>query len=129
MRDHTTRRRRRGRGSCRRSTGNRGWRSRVFEAALVVLWESWASWGRLSPARACGLRIVEFVPNLVVAVAAGVLFVESHDIHHGLRVLLLFLLRNAILLEQTLPFFGKTGKLTGLIIVADMGNVDWVLWG
>ena len=68
------------------------------------------------------------MPNFIVAIAAGVLFVEAHNIHHSLRVFLLFLLRDTILLKQALPFFGKTSELTGLIIVADVGDVDWILW-
>jgi hypothetical protein len=39
------------------------------------------------------------MPDFIVAIATGVLLVEAHDVHHGLRVLLLLLLGDTILLK------------------------------
>lgn len=73
------------------------------------------------------IGMIEFVPDFIVS--ASILLVESHDVDHGLRMLLLFLLRDTILLQQSLPFLGKTGELASLVIVAHMSNMDWVFRG
>lgn len=75
-----------------------------------------------------GVCVIEFVPYLIV-VTTSILFVESHDIHHGLGVFFLLLLRNPVLLQQPLPLLGQTRELPGLIIIADMGDMDRVLRG
>jgi hypothetical protein len=102
----------------------RNWRgrARVFEARLVVPWESRALWrteGGLCGAIVCvlgdiglvrvslRLRRAHFVPDGVVLGLLSVVLVEVDDVHDSLGVLLLFLLGDAILLEHALPFFGK----------------------
>jgi hypothetical protein len=70
--------------------------------------------------------MVKLMPDFIIP--SGILLVESHDINHGLWMLLLFLLRDTTLLEQPLPFFGQTSKLAGLVIVTNMSDMDRVLW-
>jgi hypothetical protein len=48
------------------------------------------------------------VPYGVVAILLGIVLVEGDDVHDGLRVLFLFLLRDAILLQHALPFLWQT---------------------
>lgn len=43
------------------------------------------------------IGMIEFMPDFVVS--ASILLVKSHDVDHGLRMLLLFLLRNTVLLQ------------------------------
>lgn len=98
-------------------------RTRVFEARLVVPWEPWALRGTergLVGAIVCVVRYVglvrvslrlrgaHLVPDGVLFVLLGIVLVEVDHVHDGLGVLLLLLLRNAILLEHTLPLLGET---------------------
>ena len=126
--------------SDRRGAGNRRRCSWVFEAPLMVLRESRAGGRRRSlrairsGARWLGywarggwlLRVsmVKLMPDFIIP--SGILLVKSHDIDHGLWMLLLFLLRDTTLLEQPLPFFRQTSKLAGLVIVADMCGMDGI---
>jgi hypothetical protein len=71
----------------------------------------------------CGVSVVELVPHFIV-VSSSILFIESHDVHHGLRVLFLFLLRDSVLLEQPLPLFGEAGELAGLVVIADVSDMN-----
>jgi hypothetical protein len=50
--------------------------------------------------------VIKLVPDLVVVGAGGIFLVESHDIDHCLRVLLLLLLRDAARLQHPLPVLG-----------------------
>lgn len=52
-----------------------------------------------------GLGGAHFVPYCVLLVLLRIVLVEGHDIHEGLRMLLLLLFCNAILLQHALPFF------------------------
>lgn len=71
--------------------------------------------------------MIELVPHFVVA--ASILFIEPHNVNHGLGVFFLFLLRDTVFLQETLPFLGKAGELAGLVIIAHMSDMYWVLWG
>jgi hypothetical protein len=71
----------------------------------------------------CGVSVVELVPHFIV-VSSSILFIESHDVHHGLWVLFLFLLRDSVLLEQPLPLFGEAGELAGLVVIADVSDMN-----
>lgn len=73
------------------------------------------------------IGMIEFVPYLVVA--AGVLFVESHDIDHGLGMFFLFFLGDTVLLQQSLPFLGKAGELACLVVIAYMSDMDGIFRG
>jgi len=53
------------------------------------------------------LRGAHLVPDGVVLALLGIVLVEVDDVHDGLRVLLLLLLRDAILLQHALPFLGE----------------------
>lgn len=75
-----------------RTTRNWRWGPWVFKAAFMILGESRTARRRGSaPVIVCGVGVIELVPHFIV-VSSSVLFVESHDVHHGLRVLFLFLL-------------------------------------
>ena len=71
--------------------------------------------------------MVELVPHLIIAL--GILLVESHNINHGLWMLLLFLFRDAVFLQQPLPFLREASELTGLVVIANVRNVHRILWG
>lgn len=108
----------------------RDWRGRpwIFKAAFVVLWESRTARRRGRTPVVVAVCIVEFVPDLIV-ITTSILLVEAHDVHHGLGVFFLFFLRDSVLLQQPLPLLGQTRELPGLVIVADMGDMDRVLRG
>jgi len=55
------------------------------------------------------------------------LLIEFHDLHDGLRVLLLFTLGDTALLEELLPFFRQTGELASGRVEADMRKVHRVV--
>jgi hypothetical protein len=59
---------------------------------------------------------------------ASAFLVELDDLHHGLRMLLLLRLGDAVLLQELLPFFGKTRELAGGRVDADVSEVDGVVW-
>ena len=53
--------------------------------------------------------MVKFMPDCIVVVGTIVL-VECHDVVDSLRVLSLFVLANAVLLQDSLPFFWQALK-------------------
>jgi hypothetical protein len=70
--------------------------------------------------------VVKLVPYLIITITTSVFLIETHDVHHSLRVLFLLLLRDAILLQQALPLFGQACELAGLVVISDVGDVDRV---
>lgn len=94
----------------------------------MILGKSRASGRRGTAPVPSAVRVIELVPDFIV-VATSILLVETHDVHHSLRVFLLLLLRDSVLLQQPLPLLGETGELASLVIIADMGDMDWILWG
>lgn len=51
--------------------------------------------------------VIELMPDYVIHFSFGGIFVEGDDIHDGLRILFLFRLGDATLLQHPLPFFGQ----------------------
>lgn len=120
-----------GSGSTTRYWRRRAW---ILKTAFVILWEPRARWRRVSLGPRCvcsglmmSIGVVELVPDFVIS--ASVFLVESHNVDHGLRVLLLLLLGDTVLLQESLPFFRQAGELASLIVVAHVGDMNRVFGG
>lgn len=88
---------------------NRGRRTRIFEAVTSILGKPWTlrrteHWAnvRSETGRSRSLwaiegqivcaSVFEFVPHFVARIVAGILLIETHNLHDGLGVLLHLLL-------------------------------------
>ena len=146
-----------------RRAGYWWWGSWVLKARLCG-WESWTrrwahhrghavivwrvNWRGHSPSRAWILCpcMVELLPYGLVLCLCRIVFVEIHNVVRSLWILFLLLLRNATVVEQTLPFFRETlrnqlvlrtqnctstgythNELPCIVIVPDVSNVYRIL--
>jgi hypothetical protein len=72
------------------------------------------------------IRVIKLVPDFIIPLR--ILFVESHDVNHSLRMLFLLLLRDTTFLQQSLPFFRKACELARLVVIANMGYMNGIFW-
>lgn len=72
--------------------------------------------------------MIKFLEALVFLWSLCRFLVEVEDLYQSFWILLLLSLRDTCIVDQTLPFFGKTSELASSAIIANMRDMYGILW-